>query len=115
MKNLRKILWVSRHDPTKSQLEKLADMYGDISITKMDGFKSAEEICRRYYGENFTDIVVVAPLSVIQKLTEYGIRPLWAEMEVTTKDKAETSANGRFYRFRRFRRIKEIKIVYEDV
>jgi hypothetical protein len=52
---------------------------------------------------------------VIAKVSEMGVKPLWAEMEIVPKEKAEVEASGRYFRFKRFRRIKGIKIEFEDL
>ena len=61
-------------------------------------------------------MLIVAPLSVCAQIINYGIRPLWAEMEqVQDPALAETSARGRCYRFVRFRRMVEIRIEFEEL
>ena len=67
------------------------------------------------------EVVVVAPLSVIQRLVELGLRPLWAEMEAIEAageldpEREVDAPGGRRYRFRRFRRIVGVKIQFEEV
>jgi len=61
-------------------------------------------------------MVAVAPLSVIARLCELGLRPLWAEMEqVWSRQESDVSAKGRFYRFVRFRRIMAVKLEFEEL
>ena len=111
-----KILWLSRHRPLPSQIKELERLFGSISlIIDSKPFSSAEEIKERMERLKVDDIVAVAPLSVIQRLTELGIKPLWAEMQVCNKEEAEVEANGRYYKFIKFRRIKDVKIEYEDL
>ena len=52
---------------------------------------------------------------MIQRLTELGIKPLWAEMKRVSKEEAETEVSGRYYRFIKFKRIKGIKIEFEEL
>ncbi|MEM4449342.1 MAG: hypothetical protein QXQ33_00760 [Nitrososphaerota archaeon] len=114
---MKKIYWVSRHFPTKSQVEALKQLFNDDIHLVIDPnpFSSAEAVVNRYKSSGCHDILVVAPLSVIQKMTEMGVFPLWSEMKQCTKEEAEVEVNGRFYKFVRFRRIKGVKIEFEDV
>lgn len=98
-----KVLWVSRHRILGSQRRELQSLYGkDIEIHSYSKvFKSAKEIADYYNRKGFDDIVIVAPLSVIQRMCELGIKPLWAEMH-----------KGRFIEFRR---IESIDVKYKEV
>jgi len=108
-----RILWLSRHKPLPSQLRELRRIFGSVMVIQdAKPFSSADEIRQRFVSGGYDDIVVVAPLSVIQRLTELGIKPLWAEMELCDPEKAEVWASGRPYRFKCFRRIMAIKIIY---
>jgi len=115
---MRRILWVSRHDPLPSQVEALKRIYGEeVEIVK-DGrpFSSAEEILDRYVSGGYVDLVVVAPLSVLGRLCDLGLHPLWAQMEVVEDPaQAEVEASGRLYRFDRFRRVKRLVLEFEEV
>jgi hypothetical protein len=67
-------------------------------------------------------MVIVAPLSVIEKVCQQGIKPLRADMEqveappkgVWTLDEYVLAA-GRWYRFRSFSRIMRLELVTEPV
>ncbi|MEM1554871.1 MAG: hypothetical protein QXU09_04435 [Thermoproteota archaeon] len=114
---MKRILWVSRHPVLPSQLNALRKLFGEVSVDiflQHLPYLSAEEIVNHIKAGGYDEVVVVAPLSVIAKLCELGVKPLWAEMEQVPPELSETQVNGRFYRFKRFRRIKEIKIEYED-
>jgi len=112
-----RILWVSRHEPLPSQEAALKERFGEIEIHRDPRpFSSAEDIYDRFRRGGYDEMVVVAPLSVIAKLCELGIRPLWAEMKVVhDPSEAEVQASGRLYRFVRFRRILGVKIEYGEV
>lgn len=110
-----RILWVSRHKPLPSQIIELRRIFGDIQIIQdPNPFSCAEDIIQRFRSGGYCDLVVVAPLSVIGKLCELGIKPLWAEMEQCDPEQAETEAGGRYYRFRRFRRVKRLVLEFEE-
>jgi len=98
---------VSRHHWTDTQEKEPKRIFGEIELHQFSSpFKSAEEIYDYYKRGRYDDMVVVAPLSVIARIRELGIKPLWAEMEVVPKEEAEVEASGRYFRFKRFRRIK---------
>jgi len=113
----KKVLWLSRHSILPSQVRELKRIFGDDVKIYQDPrpFDDARDIAKRFREGGYDEIVVVAPLSVIQRLTELGIRPLWAEMKVCDPDEAETVVSGRPYKFVKFRRIKGVKIEFEDL
>ena len=113
---MKKILWMSRHPWLKSQEEALRRIFGEVILEQISTpFMSAEKVLEIYKQGGYDEMVIVAPLSVIAKITEMGIRPLWAEMEIVPKEEAEVEAAGKYYRFQRFRRIKEVKMEFEDL
>lgn len=113
---MKKILWMSQHRPLPSQISALKQIFGEIEVVQDPRpFSSAEDIVGRFRKGGYDDIVVVAPLSVIAKLVEFGVKPLWAQMDQVPPDQAEVSAKGRGYRFNRFRRIKELNLVFEEL
>lgn len=114
---MKKILWLSRHEPIEPQPAELRRLFGEVEIVHDSrSFASAEEIAKRYKEGGYDDIVVVAPLSVIAKLCELGLRPLWSQMDqVGTDESADLVYRGRRYRFNRFRRIKAVKLEFEEV
>ena len=113
----KKILWLSRHNPLPSQISELKRIFGkDVEVViDPQPFDNAEDIALRFKNGGYDEMVVVAPLSVIQRLTELGIKPLWAEMKRVSKEEAETSVSGRYYKFIKFKRIKGIKIEFEEL
>jgi hypothetical protein len=111
-----KILWVSRHAPLGVQKRSLEKIFKEpIDFKFLNSFKNAEEIVKTFKEEGCQEMVVVAPLSVIMRLTELGVKPLFAEMSLCAKEVADTEVAGRHYRFLRFRRIKEVKIIFEEI
>lgn len=116
-----RILWMSRHAPLQSQLAELERLFGSVEVVQDPRpFDSADDIVTRFRVGGYDDIVVVAPLSVIDQLVRRGIRPLWAEMEQIAKPAhpdptREVEAAGRWYRFRRFRRVRAVTIEFEDL
>jgi len=112
----KRIHWVSRHKPLESQLRELRRLFGEVDVIyDPRTFASAEEIKERFEKARADEMVVVAPLSVIQRLTELGIKPLWAEMKLVSPEEAEIEVAGRHYKFERFRRIKGVKLEFEEI
>ena len=113
-----KILWLSRHNPLPVQVAELRRLFGESVEIRQDvcSFQNAEEVVRRFREGGYDDLVVVAPLWVILRLTELGIKPLWAEMDqVGNRQEAHLSYGGRHYRFSRFRRIIAVEVVFEEL
>lgn len=114
---MKKILWLSQHQPLPQQLVELKRLFGDVEVHQdVSPFQSAEGIKWRFDQGGFDEIAVVVPLSVLAKLCELGLRPLWSEMrQVQSRREADFGYRGRFYRFIRIRRVKAVKLEFEDV
>lgn len=113
-----KVLWMSRHQPLPCQIAELKRLFGADAVIEQDPrpFDSAEVIAQRFRDGSYDEMVVVAPLSVIAKLCELGIRPLWAEMfEPKTGETPDFTYRGRRYRFNRFRRITAVRLEFEEL
>lgn len=114
---MKKILWLSQHKPLPRQIAELERLFGEVLISQdVNPFENAEEIVRRTQKGRYDDVVAVAPLSVIARLCEFGLKPLWAEMRQTQSQRdSDLSYSGRFYQFVRFRRIKAVKLEFEEI
>lgn len=113
----KKILWLSQHKPLPIQLSYLPKyLNSEVEVVPdPKPFSSAEEIVKRYRAGNYDDMVVVAPMSVISRLIDLGIKPLWAEMQVVPdQSAADVTAKGRHYKFMRWRRIIALNFKFED-
>jgi hypothetical protein len=113
----KRILWLSRHQPHRRQIERLGQIFGQIEVVQdINPFSSAEEIKRRFEEGGYDDLVVVGPLAVLARLCELGLHPLYAQMElVTLAQEADVTVQGRSYRFDRFRRLKAVELRFEEV
>ena len=116
---MKKIVWFSRHEPVQKQIDELKRLFGpDVEVVQdPDPFSSADDVVRRFRRLGGDEMVIVAPMSVIDQITRRGIRPLFAEMVLVNGDEDEYDviANGRKYRFDRFVRIMRIEIVKEEL
>lgn len=113
-----KVLWVSRHRPTPSQLEALRERYGRDVVIDLEPrpFDDARWIAQRFREGGYNDMIIVAPLSVIQVLCQERIPMLWSEaaLESNANLIEFRGARGQGYRFVRFRRIKQVVIEFAD-
>lgn len=114
---MKKILWLSQHQPLPRQEAELSRLFGEVELCQdISPFQNAEEIIQRVRQGGYDDVVAVAPLSVLARLCELGLKPLWAEMkQVRSRGEADLSYRSRFYRFVKFRRIKAVKLEFTEV
>lgn len=119
---MKKLLWVSRHTPLPKQFQWLRRKFGEISIDQYPNygrFASAEEIVKYFRNGRFDEMVVVLPFSVIAKITEMGVQPLYAKMDELKGDfdpnLIDLEYNGRFYHFDRFARVTALRLEFEEI
>lgn len=107
------ILWLSRHAPTPRQVAELERMYPGHTIKHdKQTFGDVADIVRRFHKSGATDLVLVAPWTVVRELVKRGLHPLWAEMKQVVRGSplAESHHNGRSYRFVGFRRVDGVEL-----
>lgn len=113
---LKKIIWLSRHELIQKQIDELNRLFGQVGmIIDPNPISSADDIIDRFKKSGADDIGVVAPLSIIQGLTEQGIFPLRAEMKSGKGENYDIVDKRRKYIFDRFVRIKRVEIIKEEV
>lgn len=112
-----KIVWFSRHKPIQKQLNELKRLFGpDVEVIQdPDPFSGADDVVERFKKLGGDEMVIVAPISVIDQITKRGIQPLYAEMVLTEGDDFDVEANGRRFIFDRFTRIKRVIIEKEEL
>jgi hypothetical protein len=119
-----KIIWYSQHPPLPIQFVALDRLFGDIVIDRQgQRMDDVNNIIRYFRQSGAAEIVVVAPLSVIGKICEAGIKPLWADMvEVDPSDAdvvIQKRRGGRTvnvgYKFQGFKRVIRLALEFEDV
>lgn len=121
---MKRILWISRHEPLESQRKYLQGAFGEDCTISRDSnpFSSAEEVVKR--AKDYDEMVLIAPLSVVRKVVELGIKPLWSEMEPATKETSEVQVQGRreriqnkarYYKFIKFRRVESVKLEFSEL
>lgn len=114
---LKKIIWFSRHPAIPRQIDELKRLFGeDIEVIQdPKPFANADDVIQRYKKMSGNEMVIVAPLSVIDAICKSGIKPLWAEMEQVPVSQADVTANGRGYKFVKFRRVKRLVLEFEEI
>jgi hypothetical protein len=85
-------------------------------VTDPKPFDSAETIVKRVRDGNYDDCIVVAPYSVLAKMVDLGLRPLWSEAEqLPDQANSDWNVRDRYYRFLRFKRVKDLVLELETL
>jgi hypothetical protein len=123
------ILWISRHPPLRIQRKVLKELFGDISFTLWEtGVRDAEHAIELKKMFDADEIVTILPLTIVQKLCELGIYPLYPEMKLI-HDNCKVEGCVEFnpdtdyidfnakkhWRFSRFVRVKDVKMICEEI
>ncbi|MEM2365661.1 MAG: hypothetical protein QXL06_01830 [Nitrososphaerota archaeon] len=116
---MKRILWISRHQPVERQKQELKRIFGDCEILQYRNMvRDADHVVELMTKSGADEIVTVLPMSIIMRLVEEkGIKPIYAVMETTEPEDADyiDHGSGRAYKFKKFVRIKEFKIVTEEL
>ncbi|MBO0887473.1 hypothetical protein J2P12_00070 [Candidatus Bathyarchaeota archaeon] len=117
----KKIIWVSRHAPLKSQISELERLFPKHTLViEKRPFSSAEQIVKRFREAEGDEMVVVAPWSVMRQIIKLGIRPIYAEMKPTTSADAESvivsgRKKRRYYKFVGFSYCTDVSLKLEPI
>jgi len=106
----KRVLWFSRHSMMEFQRPILQKIFGEDMMLEQiigrDAYISAEKIVDTMRRKKFDEIIMVAPLSVMDKVIELGVRPIKADVvEVKDLQEATFTYNGRHYKFLKFVRV----------
>lgn len=72
-----KILWVSRHEPLREQVEELEQAFGKVEITRYcDIVYNVAQLMEVYDDGEYDEMVVVLPVQLIRQLVMVGVKPL---------------------------------------
>ena len=71
-----KILWLSRHEPEKEQIDELNEVFGEIEITQVKQFIKSIGHIVKLMGSEYDEAVVVLPYSLRVQMVEKGLRPI---------------------------------------
>ena len=117
---MKKIIWVSAHQMQGVQMGALRRMFGDDVKVEWNrerfSFQSAENIVAAFRQGGYDEMIVVAPLSVIARIVDLGVKPLWSHAEVVSDPhKADWSVKNRHYRFVEFRRVEKLVLEFSNL
>lgn len=114
---IMKIMWFSRHEPIPKQIAELKRLFGkDVNVIQdPNPFSGADDVVRRFRESGADEMVIVAPLTVIDQITKRGIQPLYAEMRLVEEGPYDVDVNGRKFVFERFTRIKRVIVEKEEL
>ncbi|MBI2589712.1 hypothetical protein HYW32_01655 [Candidatus Berkelbacteria bacterium] len=115
---MKRILWISRHGMNPVQLGALRRLFGaDVRVERDSRpFDNAETIVRRVREGGYDDVITVVPLSVLARMVDLGLRPLWSEAEIVAHpEESDWEVNGRYYRFVRFRRVRRLVLEFDEL
>ncbi len=116
---MKNILWISAHAPLAIQIKELERLFGKIQIDQRQqdpekdrGYMSAAQIVAEFKNGHYDEMVIVAPLSVIEKIIELGVKPLKARVEpLPTKAGSDFEWRGRYFKFLGIERVLRIEVV----
>lgn len=78
----KRIVWMSRHAPTPSQVRELDRLFPCHEFfTDPKPFSDAADIVKRFRALGGDELVVVAPMNVVNEIVKQGVKPLIADME----------------------------------
>lgn len=114
---MKKILWISKHPPLLKQIQELNRRFGTVEIIQYAGFvidaNHVKQLILKYQAD---DVVTILPLTMIQKLCELGIKPIYPKIRQVSSDPCDyTDKSGRKYVFEKFVRVLNVKMITEDL
>jgi len=72
-----RILWLSRHAPTKEQIDELTQRFGTVDIQQVSRtITHAQEVLDLKRVTESAEVVANLPLNLLQKITHRGIAPI---------------------------------------
>ena len=102
----KRVLWLSRHAPTKGQTEELKRILGACEIIQVSKTVNNGKEVKDLMRENQCDeLVAVLPLNILQQVISQGIQPIRAVMQREVRDDGSVE----FY-FQHFERVLEVMV-----
>lgn len=112
-----KIAWYGPGAPTPRQLARLGELFGDDVAVELRGqIRNAADGAADYRRSGCDDLVVIAPLAVLDHLLREGLKPLWSDAEVVeaSHPEREWEVKGRPFRFLGFKRLTALELKTEE-
>ncbi|MCB9809260.1 hypothetical protein H6776_02565 [Candidatus Nomurabacteria bacterium] len=120
-----RIMWYSAHQPHRLEITELKKIFGVDVVIDIHGsghtkrnYLSAKSIVQTFKDGNYDEILMIAPLSVIQAVLDLGVQPLKARVEqLSGPGKHDFEYMGRYFKFLTpmFERVQEIQIIAEPI
>jgi hypothetical protein len=111
-----KIAWFGPAPATPRQEAELRRLFGDTCVTDFRGqLRNAAYAVADFRVSGADDLVVIAPLAVLDHLLHEGLRPLWAEAAecAASHPEREWAVKGKHFRFVGFRRLAGVELTTE--
>jgi len=115
---MKRVLWISRHPPLPKEVEALEKALGRIQILQYaSSVRDADHVLRLIEQYKADEIVTILPLSIIMRLCERGVNPLWPECVQVNGEEYDfiDEGSGRKYKFVRFVRVKKVVMITEPL
>lgn len=114
-----KIFWYSRHPPVRKEVDELKKLFGnniEIIIDKKP-VDNVDNLIKRFREQNCDEIVAICPYSVLHKLSEKGIKPLFPIMKKVEggDDDYDLIYKKNKLKFIKFVRIEKLKLETSEI
>ena len=78
----KRLLWISRHAPTKDQIKELQTVFGQrVEIMRVSTMiRRGNEVVKMMREKNCDEVVVVLPLQIQEQMMVEGVNPIRAVM-----------------------------------
>lgn len=100
---MKKILWLSRHEPQNEQIAELLQVFGEVEIVQVaKNIQSGNDVLQLMQDTGADEVVAVLPIPLLQEVLRLGVRPLKAVMKRTLhEDRPATFEHDHFERIER--------------
>jgi len=115
---VRRILWISRHPPLPKEVEALEKAFGKVQVFQYaSSVRDADHVIRLVEQYGADEVVTILPLSIIMRLCERGLHPIWPECVQVNGEEYDfvDEGSGRKYKFIRFVRVKKVLMITEPL
>lgn len=104
-----KVLWLSRHSATGSQIDDLKRIFGEVEIVEVSQtVNSGREVTDLMQSNDCNEAVVVLPPNLLEQIIRGGYKPLRAVMERELQEDGSA-----VFTHSHFERVNEVKIITE--
>jgi hypothetical protein len=115
---MHRIIWYSAFPWTPRQLALLQTQFGaDVKLVHGGLIKNAQALAGAFRKSGADDLVVIAPMAMLEALLREGIRPIWPESEPCGESHPERdikTRDGRCFRSTGFSRLVELRLEQEE-